>query len=41
VGWRLTNQQGYTDGVRLEFSVPGEESRVTVELLVAERLETS
>jgi hypothetical protein len=33
--WRLTNQQGYTDGVRLEFSMPGEESRATVELIVA------
>ena len=33
--WRLTNQQGYSDGVRLEFSEPGEESRATVELVVS------
>ena len=33
--WRLTNQQGYSDGVRLEFSVPGEESLATVELVVS------
>jgi len=33
--WRLTNQQGYTDGARLEFSVPGEESRAIVEFIVA------
>jgi hypothetical protein len=32
--WRLTNQQGYTDGSRLEFSVPGEESRAIVEFIV-------
>jgi hypothetical protein len=32
--WRLTNQQGYSDGVRLEFSEPGEESGATVELVV-------
>jgi hypothetical protein len=32
--WRLTNQQGYSDGVRLEFSKPGETSRAVVELLV-------
>lgn len=33
--WRLTNQQGYSDGVRLEFSEPGEVSRAVVELIVA------
>ena len=33
--WRLTNQQGYTDGVRLGFSPPGEMSRAVVELIVA------
>ena len=33
--WRLTNQQGYTDGVRLEFGAPGEASRAVVELIVA------
>jgi Family of unknown function (DUF6334) len=32
-GWRLTNQQGYTDGVQLEFSEPGEPSRAVVELV--------
>lgn len=32
-GWRLTNQQGYTDGVRLEFSAPGEASPAIVELV--------
>jgi hypothetical protein len=32
--WQLTNQQGYTDGARLEFSAPGEESRAIVELVV-------
>src|SRR5947199_6340246 len=32
--WRLTNQQGYSDGVRLEFSEPGEVSRAVVELVV-------
>ncbi len=32
--WQLTNQQGYSDGARLEFSEPGEESRVVVELIV-------
>lgn len=34
-GWRLTNQQGYADGVRLEFSVPAGASRAAVELIVA------
>ena len=33
--WRLTNQQGYSDGVRLEFSERGKESRAVVELVVA------
>jgi Family of unknown function (DUF6334) len=33
-GWRLTNQQGYTDGVRLEFGEPGGPPRAVVELLV-------
>jgi hypothetical protein len=32
--WHLTKQQGYADGVRLEFSNPGEPSRAVVELLV-------
>jgi len=32
--WQLTNQQGYTDGVRLEFSEPGGPSRAVVELVV-------
>jgi hypothetical protein len=35
--WRLTNQQGYDDGVRLEFGTPGQHhlERTTVELIVA------
>jgi hypothetical protein len=33
-GWRLTNQQGYTDGVRLEFGDPDSSDEVVVELLV-------
>jgi uncharacterized protein DUF6334 len=32
--WQLTNQQGYSDGVRLEFSEPGEGSRAVIELIV-------
>jgi hypothetical protein len=32
--WQLTNQQGYPDGVRLEFGNPDEQSRAVVELLV-------
>src|SRR5688500_12448960 len=32
--WRLTNQQGYADGARLEFSDAGEASRAFVELVV-------
>lgn len=32
--WRMTNHQGYSDGVRLEFGEPGEVSRAVVELLV-------
>jgi len=32
--WRLTNQQGYSDGVRLEFSEPDGISSAVVELLV-------
>lgn len=33
--WRLTNQQGYSDGVRFEFSEQGTESRAVIELIVA------
>ena len=33
--WRLTNQQGYSDGVRLEFSEPGGALSATVEFIVA------
>jgi hypothetical protein len=33
-GWQLTNQQGYSDGVRLEFVEPGREARAVVELIV-------
>jgi len=33
--WQLTNHQGYTDGVRLEFGKPTERSRAVVELIVA------
>jgi uncharacterized protein DUF6334 len=33
--WCLTNQQGYSDGVRLEFSEPGRVSRAVVEFVVA------
>jgi len=32
--WRLTNQQGYSDGVRFEFGKPSEKSKVLLELLV-------
>jgi hypothetical protein len=32
--WQLTNHQGYNDGVRLEFSGPGQESGTIVELVV-------
>jgi len=32
--WRLTNQQGYTDGVRLEFNEPDQACRTVVELVV-------
>ena len=32
--WSWTNQQGNTDGVRLEFSEPGKASLAVVELLV-------
>jgi hypothetical protein len=32
--WRMTNQQGYSDGVRLEFSEPGGASIAVVELVV-------
>src|SRR5262245_34833222 len=28
--WQLTNQQGYSDGVRLEFGEPGEKFRAIV-----------
>jgi hypothetical protein len=33
--WLLTNQQGYTDGVRLEFGGPDSPESVVVELVVA------
>ena len=33
--WRVTNQQGYSDGVRFEFSERGKESRAIIELIVA------
>ena len=33
--WRLTNQQGYPDGVRLEFGDPDRPSGLIVELTVA------
>jgi hypothetical protein len=32
--WSLTNQQGYTDGVRLEFGEPDRVSRAVVEMVV-------
>ena len=32
--WRLTNQQGYEDGVRLEFRDPSGKSTTIVELIV-------
>ena len=32
--WRMTNQQGYTDGVRFEFGEVGQPATTTVELLV-------
>jgi hypothetical protein len=32
--WLLTNQQGYEDGVRLEFGKPGEASSAVVEMVV-------
>jgi len=32
--WQLTNRQGYADGSRLQFSMPGEESRAIVEFIV-------
>jgi len=32
--WQIINQQGYSDGVRLEFGNSDEQSRATVELLV-------
>jgi hypothetical protein len=39
--WQLTNQQGYADGVRLEFGNPDEQSRAVFELLVtASAIET-
>jgi hypothetical protein len=34
-GWRLTNHQGYTDGVRLEFGEPGGPPRAVAELVVS------
>ena len=33
--WLLTNQQGYSDGVRLEFGDPDSPESVVVELVVA------
>ena len=33
--WCLTNQQGYSDGVRFEFSERGKESSKVIELIVA------
>jgi hypothetical protein len=33
--WRLTNQQGYSDGVRLEFGDPDKPSSLMVEMTVA------
>jgi hypothetical protein len=33
--WQLTNQQGYTDGLRLEFGTPdAKQQPITVELIV-------
>lgn len=32
--WELTNQQGYTDGVRFEFGEPDKPLEVVVELIV-------
>jgi hypothetical protein len=32
--WRLTNQQGYDDGVRIEFSKPEEKFIFVVEFIV-------
>jgi uncharacterized protein DUF6334 len=32
--WRLTNQQGYDDGVRIEFTKPGENFTFVVEFIV-------
>lgn len=32
--WELTNQQGYTDGVRFEFGEPDKPFQVVVELVV-------
>jgi hypothetical protein len=33
-GWRFTNQQGYTDGVRLEFNALGEAIGIVREFIV-------
>lgn len=33
--WLMTNQQGYTDGVRLEFNDPDDLESVLVDLVVA------
>lgn len=33
-GWRLTNQQGYDDGVRIEFSNPEEKFSLVIEFIV-------
>jgi hypothetical protein len=33
--WLMTNQQGYTDGLRLEFKDPDDSASVVVELIVA------
>jgi hypothetical protein len=32
--WRLTNQQGYSDGVRLQFSERGKDPPTLIELIV-------
>ena len=32
--WQMTNQQGYSDGVRLEFGEPGGKSVAVVEMVV-------
>lgn len=34
-GWELTNHQGYTDGIRVEFANPDTNASVEIELIVA------